>query len=99
MSLDQLLEYEGEYYSEELNVIYGVYVKQDRLCLRAPLVPDIFQFNFRDPHGENALRHMARDQFTRSYGTVDFSRDDGGKIAGFAINGGPDLRNLKFSKR
>ncbi|OHB85660.1 MAG: hypothetical protein A2Z38_10040 [Planctomycetes bacterium RBG_19FT_COMBO_48_8] len=99
LSPDQLLEYEGQYYSDELNVTYGVYVKQDRLCLKAPLVPDIFQFNFRDPHGENPLRHVARDQFTRSYGTVDFSRDDSGKNEGFTINGGADLRNLKFSKR
>jgi len=35
----------------------------------------------------------------RSYGTIDFSRDHNGKIAGSAMNAGGNLRDLKFSKR
>lgn len=95
----QLCEYEGEYYSEELQATYGVYVQQDRLCLKAPRVPELFQRNFRDPPGENVLKHMAGDRFIRSYGTIEFCRDDGGKIAGFAIHAGDNLKNLQFSKR
>jgi len=95
----QLCEYEGEYYSEELQATYGVYVHQDRLCLKAPRVPELFQRNFRDPPGENVLKHMAGDRFIRSYGTMEFCRDDSGKIAGFAIHADHNLKNLKFSKR
>jgi hypothetical protein len=95
----QLGEYEGEYYSEELQVTYGVYVQQDRLCLKAPRVPELFQRNFRDPPGENVLKHIAGDRFIRSYGTIEFCRDDGGKVAGFAIHAGDNLKNLQFSKR
>jgi len=99
LSPAQLCEYEGEYYSEELQAMYGVYVQQDRLCLKAPRVPELFQRNFRDPPGENVLKHMAGDRFVRSYGTIEFSRDDNGKIAGFAIHAGDNLKNLKFGKR
>lgn len=95
----QLPEYEGEYYSEELQATYGVYVHQDRLYLKAPRVPDLFQRNFRDPPGENVLKHMAGDRFIRSYGTMEFCRDGSGKIAGFAIHADHNLKNLKFSKR
>ncbi len=99
LSPARLSEYEGEYYSEELHTTYGVYVQQDRLCLKAPRVPELFQRNFRDPPDENVLKHMGRDQFVRSYGTIEFSRDDKGKIAGFAIHAGDNLKNLRFSKR
>ncbi len=99
LSPAQLGEYEGEYYSEELQATYGAYVHEDRLCLKAPRVPDLFQRNFRDPPGENALKHMAGDRFIRSYGAIEFSRDPNGKIAGFALHAGEDLKNLRFSKR
>jgi CubicO group peptidase (beta-lactamase class C family) len=94
----QLGEYEGQYYSEELQVTYGVYVQDDRLCLKAPRVPEPFQRNFRDPAEENALKHMAGDRFIRSYGMIEFCRDDSGKIAGFALHAS-DLKNLRFRKR
>jgi hypothetical protein len=99
LSPAQLGEYEGEYYNEELQTTYGVYVQEDRLCLQAPRVPDLFQRNFRDPPGENVLKHMDGDRFIRSYGAREFSRDPNGKIAGFALHAGDDLKNLRFSKR
>jgi CubicO group peptidase (beta-lactamase class C family) len=96
---EQLAEYEGQYYSDELDVTFGVYANQGRLCLKAPRVPDIFQFNFSDPDGKNVLKHLVDDQFMRSYGTIDFSRDPNGKIAGFRINAGGNLKDLRFSRR
>jgi CubicO group peptidase (beta-lactamase class C family) len=95
----QLNEYEGEYYSEELQIAYGVYVREDRLCLKAPRVPEVFQRNFRDPPGENVLRHLGGDRFVRSYGMVEFSRDDNGKIAGFTLHAGPEFKNVRFYKQ
>ncbi len=95
----QLNEYEGEYYSEELQIAYGAYVQEDRLCLKAPRVPEMFQRNFRDPQGENVLRHLGGDRFVRSYGMVEFSRDDHGKIAGFTLHAGPEFKNIRFCKR
>jgi hypothetical protein len=99
LSPAQLRAYEGEYHSEELDTTYGVYVQQDRLCLKAPRVPDLFQCNFRDPPGENVLKHMDGDRFIRSYGGIEFSHDANGKIAGFALQAGGDLKNLRFRKR
>jgi CubicO group peptidase (beta-lactamase class C family) len=95
----QLSEYEGEYYSEELQITYGVYVHEDQLCLRAPRVPEPFQRNFRDQPGENVSKHMGGDWFKRSFGTIEFSRDDRGKVAGFALHSGREFTNLRFSKR
>jgi len=95
----QLNEYEGEYYSEELQIAYGVYVREDQLYLKAPRVPEVFQRNFRDPPGENVLRHLGGDRFVRSYGMVEFSRDYNGKIAGFALHAGPDFKNIRFWKQ
>jgi len=95
----QLNEYEGEYYSGELQMAYGVYVREDRLCLKAPRVPEVFQRNFRDPPDENVLRHLGGDRFVRSYGMVEFSRDDNGKIAGFALHAGPEFKNIRFYKQ
>ncbi len=95
----QLSEYDGEYYSEELQITYGVYVYEDRLCLKAPRVPDLFQRNFRDSPDESILKHMGGDRFVRSYGTVEFSRDDHGKVAGFALHAGDNFKNLRFSKQ
>ncbi len=94
---DQLPEYEGQYYSDELDATYGVYVKGDRLCLQAPRLPEIFQVNFHDPEGENGLQHIVGDQFMRSYGTMEFARDDRGKVTGFSVNAG-DLRDLRFRR-
>jgi len=96
---DQLSGYEGQYYSEELDVTFGVHVKGDRLCLQAPRLPDIYQVNFRDPQGENGLKHIVGDEFMRSYGTIAFARDDGGTITGFSVNVGDDLRDLQFRRR
>jgi len=98
LSSDELSQYQGDYYSDELKATYGVYVQHDQLCLRAPIVPDIFQSNFRNEGGEDVLRHMVGDQFMRCYGTIHFTRDNKGKIEGFAINVGPDLKDLRFSK-
>jgi CubicO group peptidase (beta-lactamase class C family) len=98
LSSEQLAQYEGKYYSEELDATYGVCVSREGLCLQAPPIPEVFQRNFRDPQGENALRHMAGDQFMRSYGTVEFSRDENGRIAGFTVTTGPDLNDLKFRR-
>jgi hypothetical protein len=95
----QLNEYEGEYYSEELQMAYGVSVREDRLCLKAPRVPEVFQRNFRDPPDENVLRHLGGDRFVRSYGMVEFSRDDNGKIAGFALHAGAEFKNIRFYKQ
>jgi len=94
---DQLPEYEGRYYSEELDVTFGVQVKGDGLCLQAPRMPDIFQVNFHDPQGENGLKHIVGDEFMRSYGTIEFARDDSGKVTGFSVNAG-DLRDLRFRR-
>jgi hypothetical protein len=44
------------------------------------------------------LRHMGGDRFVRSYGMVEFSRDDNGKIAGFTLHAGPEFKNIRFWK-
>ncbi len=57
-------EYEGEYYSDELKATYGVYyVDHDRVCLKAPIVPDVFQLSMgRRFHLDSLL--------TETWGTI-----------------------------
>lgn len=95
----QLNEYEGEYYSEELQMVYGVSVREEGLCLKAPRVPEVFQRNFRDPPGENVLKHLGGDRFLRSYGMMEFARDNTGKITGFALHSGPEFNNIRFRRQ
>jgi hypothetical protein len=43
------------------------------------------------------LKHIVGDEFMRPYGTIEFARDDSGKVTGFSVNAG-DLRDLGFRR-
>jgi CubicO group peptidase (beta-lactamase class C family) len=99
LSADQLAEFAGEYYSDELGVTYIVVFDKDHLRLDAPKVPEFAQSNFRDETGEDPLKHIKGDQFMRSCATLTFKRDDQDKITGFGLDVGGDLIGLRFIRR
>jgi CubicO group peptidase (beta-lactamase class C family) len=80
----QLAEYAGEYYSEELDKTWELVVKEDALYLAAE--PD-------DP-----LAPTVRDEFTLSYVTMTFLRDEAGRITGMTLDAGR-VRGIQFSRR
>ena len=85
----QLEDYAGDYYSDELNVVYEITSGPDGLLLRFPR---------RNP-GDLVLHHATADNFRANYpiGLLQFTRDRDGACSGFTINAGR-TQNLRFSK-
>jgi CubicO group peptidase (beta-lactamase class C family) len=86
-SAEQLNEFAGSYYSDELDVTYKMTVENDRLVavnrsgVKRPLTP-----SFRD-----AFATFGAAQF-------EFNRDGQGRVAGFAVHAGR-IRNVRFVKK
>ncbi len=81
---EQLNEFAGSYYSEELDTVYKMVVENNRLLAvdrngtKRPLTP-----SFRD-----AFATFSAAQF-------EFSRDARGRVAGFVVHAGR-IRNVRF---
>ena len=85
-SLDELKEYTGIYYSEELEVANRVYLEDDRLYLeyrRSPKTP---------------LQPTLKDQFTLNAMRVEFERDSKSGVSGYGI-WFDRAWNVRFAKR
>jgi len=80
---DQLLQYVGTYYSEELDTKFVVEQKENRLYLK--------RRKFRN------VRMLARDEdiFYSSGDQYKFQRDKNNRVSGFTVTTGR-VRNLKF---
>lgn len=83
---DQLNDLAGEYYSEELAVLFVVRAKDGHLSVRYP-------------RGELNLRQTAADQYVAELpiGTLKFTRASDGTSNGFTISVGR-VRDLRFDK-
>lgn len=83
---DKLKEYEGDYYSEELQTTFTLALKEGKLYFvhrNAPKLP---------------LNPVVQDRFSaRSFG-IHFLRDDQRKLNAFALNAGR-VKNLRFHKK
>jgi CubicO group peptidase (beta-lactamase class C family) len=85
-SVEQLAEYAGLYYSEELEVTYEIKLANGDLGLEVG----------NDLDGR--LRLSASDEMRRGGVTLRFHRDSKGRVAGFLLDAGR-VRNLIFAKR
>ena len=88
----QLSEYAGTYYSDELDADYKLTLQDNNLVLQ-------IGENF-----ENRLTAASADYFTIQGGVVNltFTRDEQGKIAGFVFNSaadGRDVKGIAFKRR
>jgi CubicO group peptidase (beta-lactamase class C family) len=86
-SIDQLKEYAGNYYSEELDATYKLYVKEDKLFCNYRYIIDAFHL---DPTLEDEFHYMSVK--------VQFNRDNQGKISGFTVDTGR-VKNIGFEKK
>jgi CubicO group peptidase (beta-lactamase class C family) len=86
LSPEQLKEYEGEYFSEELQVTFRLGIKEDRLHFSHKNAPRGF------------LNPTLQDKFTLRNLKVHFLRDEEGRIAAFTLDAGR-VKNLRFVKR
>jgi CubicO group peptidase (beta-lactamase class C family) len=83
---EQLAEFAGGYYSEELDTVYKMSVEQGKLY--------VIDRNER----KRPLTPTAHDSFTVISGPqFEFSRDAAGKVSGFAVHAGR-IRNVRFSR-
>ncbi|HZS04447.1 MAG TPA: serine hydrolase domain-containing protein [Blastocatellia bacterium] len=84
----QLAEYEGNYYSDELDATYRVALKDDRLVV------------MRRKYNPTPLAPVFRDGFTTLsiLGHVRFTRDEGQRVNGFIISAGR-IRGLRFVRQ
>src|SRR5262249_18205766 len=88
----QLNEFAGSYYSEHLNTTYRMSVEEGRLFVidrngvKSPLTPTI----------RDSFAVIADPQFELCP-QFEFSRDDAGKVFGFAVHA-DRIRNVRFSK-
>ena len=84
----QFGQYEGNYYSPELEATYRVYLAHGKLRMHHmrlgdfELIPDIAE----------------ADIFTGDAGRMRFEKDSTGKITGFKLSGGR-VRNIRFDKQ
>ena len=86
LSPEQLKEYEGEYFSEELQSAFRLSMKEDRLHFSHKNAPGGF------------LNPTLQDKFTLRNLKVHFIRDGEGRIAAFTLDAGR-VKNLRFEKR
>ncbi len=85
---EQLKSYVGDYYSDELRVIYTVSVRDGKLLVR-------------HPRGETPVQAWEGEEFSGGLGTpfreMQFTRGVGKQVNGFLVSTGR-LRNLRFAK-
>jgi hypothetical protein len=83
----QLVDYAGNYYSEELDVTHSVSVKDGKLKIRISPLP------------EREMNSIYADAFiTSNLGQIKFTRDPAGKVNGYEVFTGR-IRHLRFIKR
>ena len=88
LTSEQLTEFTGDYYTEELDTTYTIVVSENRLVAK------------HRRHDDISLTD-AGDHFTGNvwfFPEIRFTRDDTGGVTGFKLTGGR-VRNLHFEKR
>jgi hypothetical protein len=81
---EQQAEYAGEYYSEELGVVYSVLIREGQLLLR-------------HRRGETALQPTIPDEFGSDLAAITFTRGRGRRVNGLVVDTGR-IRKLRFVK-
>ena len=84
-SPEDLQEYVGEFFSEELNVTYKFIIQEGKLYVKFRNAPD------------SPLKPTIKDEFELNRIWCQFSRDNEGKIKGFTLVVG-DIMRIPFEK-
>ena len=89
LSAEQLAEYAGDYYSDELGTTYTIIVRDGQLVAQ------------HRRHDDISMRHVSDDLFSGSqwwFQQVQFTRDRNRKISGLRLTGGR-VRYLRFDRQ
>ena len=85
---EQLTEFEGDYYTEELDTTYTIRVREDGLVAQHIRHDDILlTYTNSHFHGDSWF-----------FPEIHFTRDDAGQVTGFRLTG-DRVRNLYFEKK
>ncbi len=90
LTLSDLEEYVGEYFSPELQVSYKVQIEDNRLHL-------IHENPYKD-YPKEPLKETFEDKFQVSYITLNFFRNEKNEVNSFTMNAGR-VRNIRFFKK
>jgi len=83
---EQLKEYTGDYYSDELQVTFRLALKEGKLHFVHKNAP------------ESPLQPTLKDKFTERGYRINFIRDEEKKLTGFTLDAGR-VKNLRFDKK
>jgi CubicO group peptidase (beta-lactamase class C family) len=83
---EKLKEYAGDYYSDELEVVFRLAIREGKLCFAHRNAP------------AGALQPTLEDKFVLGNWNLSFNRDGERKIAFFTLDAGR-VRNLLFAKK
>jgi len=86
LTAEQMTEYIGSYYSEELDTTYRVIFEDNRLSIKQR---NTFRGN---------LFLQAKDEFRLLDATISFVRNDQGQITGFTLSGGR-VKGIQFVRK
>jgi hypothetical protein len=97
LTAEQLEGFCGDYYSDEVQVTYSVYLKEGKLHMRLPrMFLETMAFN-----GVPTLGHIDGNKFLLNVRDImiEFTNDDNNRINGFVIEDLGRVRNLSFIKK
>ncbi len=86
LTAEQLAEYAGAYYSEELDATYRIVFEDGKLLVKVR----------NGPRGN--LSSQAKDEFRMFGATFSFTRNDQRQITGFALSGGR-VKGIQFVRK
>lgn len=90
LDAQQLEEYVADYYSEELDVTYLIFLKKDKLYLQHE--------NPHRPYPGGILLQQQKDRYNVGRLILKFDRDDRNNVTSFTVNAGR-VKNIRFVKK
>jgi hypothetical protein len=90
LTLSELAEFVGEYFSPELQVSYKVQLEENKLHL-------LHENPYKD-YPKEPLKETFEDKFQVSYIILNFFRNDKNEVDSFTMNAGR-VRNIRFFRR
>jgi len=94
LKAEQLSQYAGDYYSEEINATYPVLFKDNKLYVKFP--QSLAQYCNNNPEAELIFEHA--DYFASPVSSFQFTRNNQNEISGFILKDVGRVRNLDFVK-
>jgi CubicO group peptidase (beta-lactamase class C family) len=94
LKAEQLNQYAGDFYSEEINATYPLIYQNNKLYVRFP--QSLAQFCNNNPEAELISEHA--DYFASPVSGFHFTRNAQNEIFGFILKDVGRVRNLAFSK-